>query len=136
MRPCQNLVLQTGVALIAVEEIWQLAAKHGFDLCRIARPEIGQRHTEGLQRWVDNGMQGGMAWMGEESRMQRRKHPQSMLDGVKSVISVAMRYAPPACSLDEACAATDKAVITAYAHGDDYHDVMKKRLKSLHLLQT
>ena len=111
--------------------IGEMSGRHGFDLCRVTRPEVSAKHAEALQRWVDADMQGEMAWMGEETRMQRRMAPESMLDGVKSVITVAMRYTPPAYSLDEACAEKDKAVITAYAHGDDYHDVMKKRLKAL-----
>jgi len=54
-----------------------------------------------------------------------------MLQDVRSVITVAMPYTPPAYSLDEACHAKQQGVISAYAHGDDYHDVMKKRLKAL-----
>jgi len=54
-----------------------------------------------------------------------------MLAGVRSVISVAMPYTPPDYALNEACATQNSGVITAYAHGDDYHDVMKKRLKVL-----
>ncbi len=88
-------------------------------------------HAKALQRWLDANMQGDMAWMGEETRLQRRMTPETMLESVRSVISVAMRYTPPACSLDEACAAPGRGVITAYAHGDDYHEVMKKRLKAL-----
>lgn len=111
--------------------IREMAGRHGFDLCRVARPEVSAKHAEALKRWVDADMQGDMAWMGEETRMQRRMTPESMLNDVKSVISVAMSYTPPAYTLDEACAEKDKAVITAYAHGDDYHDVMKKRLKAM-----
>jgi epoxyqueuosine reductase len=111
--------------------IREMAGRHGFDLCRVTRPEVSAVHAEALQRWVDADMQGEMVWMGEETRMLRRTHPDSMLDSVKSIISVAMRYTPPAYSLDEACAEKNKAVITAYAHGDDYHDVMKKRLKAM-----
>jgi epoxyqueuosine reductase len=111
--------------------IREMAGRHGFDLCRVTRPEVSAKHADALQRWVDADMQGEMLWMGEETRMQRRTHPASMLDSVKSVVSLAMSYTPPAYSLDEACAEKDKAVITAYAHGDDYHDVMKKRLKAM-----
>ncbi|MDQ6966700.1 MAG: DUF1730 domain-containing protein, partial [Mariprofundaceae bacterium] len=48
-----------------------------------------------------------------------------------SVITLGMRYSPPPYSLDEANEASDHGVISAYAHGDDYHDVMKPRLKAL-----
>ncbi len=76
-------------------------------------------------------MQGEMAWMKEPVRLSRRKTPESLLQDVKSVISVAMRYTPPEYSLDLANAEKNSGVISAYAHGDDYHDTMKKRLKAL-----
>jgi len=107
------------------------ALEHGFELCRVTRPQVGAVHTDALQSWVDADMQGEMAWMGEENRLKRRKEPESMLDDVRSVITVAMSYTAPEYSLTEADNQTDRGVITAYAHGDDYHDVMKKRLKSL-----
>ena len=122
---------RVGINLISAEKIRQLAGRHGFDLCRIARPEVGRRHIDGLQRWVDGGMHADMTWMAEPSRMERRRQPKSMLDEVKSVISLAVRYTPPSYSLSDACAAKESGVITAYAHGDDYHDVIKKRLKAL-----
>ena len=112
-------------------EIRQLAARHGFDRCRITRPAVASRHADGLKRWVDAGMHADMSWMAEADRMGRRTQPESMLDQVKSVISLAVRYTPPTYSLAEACKAGGRGVITAYAHGDDYHDVIKKRLKAL-----
>ncbi|GAV21349.1 epoxyqueuosine reductase [Mariprofundus micogutta] len=109
------------------------ASQHGFDLCHVTRPEIGSKHAEALEQWVAADMQGDMSWMGEATRLERRKDPQSMLDAVKSVITLAMRYTPPAYAIEAAESACGKGVITAYAHGDDYHDVMKKRLKALAL---
>ena len=117
--------------MIAAETIRRLAEKHGFDRCRITRPAIGSRHAEGLRRWLDGGMHAGMSWMAETSRLERRLQPESMLDEVRSVISLAVRYSPPSYSLAEACTARERGVITAYAHGDDYHDAIKKRLKAL-----
>jgi len=109
------------------------ALAHGFALCRVTRPQVGRLHADALQCWVGAGMQGDMDWMAEETRLQRRGLPESMLAGARSVITLAMRYTPPAYNLDEACGASDCGVITAYAHGEDYHDIMKKRLKALAL---
>ncbi|WP_100277252.1 tRNA epoxyqueuosine(34) reductase QueG [Mariprofundus aestuarium] len=109
------------------------AKECGFALCHVTRPEVGGQHADALQRWSDAGMQGDMVWMAEEMRMQRRKSPETMLQGVNSVITVAMHYTPPDYSLDEADAQKLCGVISAYAHGDDYHDIMKKRLKALAL---
>jgi len=76
-------------------------------------------------------MQGDMDWMAESERLQRRKNPGAMLDEVKSVICLAMRYTPPPYTLADAEHTVGNGVISAYAHGDDYHEVMKKRLKAL-----
>lgn len=76
-------------------------------------------------------MHADMAWMAEDMRLQRRKNPESLLQDVCSIITLAMPYTPPDYSLHDACAEKASGVVTAYAHGDDYHDVMKKRLKAL-----
>jgi len=103
----------------------------GFVSCRVTRPRVDRMHADALQQWVAADMQGEMTWMAEENRLQRRRQPESMLANVRSVITVAMPYSAPDYGLDEASAARAHGVITAYAHGDDYHDVMKKRLKAL-----
>ena len=113
------------------EEIRALACVHGFDLCRFTRPTIASKFSDNLDKWLAQGFQAGMAWMAEEGRVARRKHPASMLQGVRTVICLAMRHTPPAYSLDEACAAQGRGVIASYAYGFDYHDVMKKRMKAL-----
>ncbi|MDX8392362.1 MAG: tRNA epoxyqueuosine(34) reductase QueG [Mariprofundaceae bacterium] len=113
------------------ESIREKALENGFEMCRISRADVAELHRKGLSDWVQSGMHGDMAWMAEKERVARRKNPESMLDGVKSVISLGMRYSPPSYSLVEANAARGRGVISAYAHGDDYHEVMKKRLKAL-----
>ncbi len=105
----------------------QLAQQHGFDHCGITRPEITDRDARALNAWIAAGMHADMAWMAETTRMQRRLAPKSMLDGVQSVISVAMRYTPPAPPPDR----LPRGRVSAYAVGRDYHDVMKQRLKQL-----
>jgi len=107
------------------------AHAHGFALCRVTKPQVSALHGDGLQRWVQAGMQADMDWMAETVRMQRRTDPESMLAGVRSILTLAMAYTSPAYTLDQACNTSHAGVITAYAHGDDYHDVMKKRLKAL-----
>ncbi|MDX8405463.1 MAG: tRNA epoxyqueuosine(34) reductase QueG [Mariprofundus sp.] len=109
------------------------ALAHGFSLCRVTRPTLANVHANALQRWVSADMQGDMGWMSEEVRLQRRLQPETMLDQVRSVVTLAMRYTPPAYVLDQANASEDNGVISAYAHGEDYHDIMKKRLKALAL---
>jgi len=111
--------------------IQAMAGELGFARCRVTTPHISGLHGRALLDWVDTGKQGNMSWMAEDVRLQRRLAPESMLDAVRSVISLAMPYTPPAYTLDDACASPNAGVISAYAHGDDYHEVMKKRLKLL-----
>jgi len=54
-----------------------------------------------------------------------------MLDDVQTVITVGMRHTPPPYSLESAESEQGRGVIASYAHGDDYHEVVKKRLKAL-----
>ncbi len=104
---------------------------HGFELCRFTRPEISEGHRMRYRYWVREGMHGQMAWMAEEGRMERRQYPDRMLAGVKTVIALGMRHSPPPYTLAEVECERGRGVIAAYAHGDDYHEVMKKRLKAL-----
>jgi len=109
------------------KSIRDLAQHHGFALCAFTRPEVGKLHRDALDAWVEAGMHGEMDYMGEEGRIQRRKNPASMLHEINTVISLGMRYSPP-LTLDPR---PTQGVIASYAHGDDYHELMKKRLKAL-----
>ena len=111
--------------------IRDLAKAHGFELCRFARPEIPEKHADIYEAWIEEGMHGEMDYMSEASRMARRREPGSMLKGVRTVISLGMRHTPPSYSLNEMIRASDRGAIAAYAHGNDYHEGMKKRLKAL-----
>src|SRR5206468_4129391 len=75
------------------------------------------------ERWLDAGYAGEMAYM-ERTRHQRLD-PSQLLPGARSVIAVAMLYAPA-----ERAAAT-QGKIARYAGGRDYHDVIRPRLNTL-----
>jgi len=111
--------------------IRQKAKEYGFDGCHFTRPIIQQRDQTALDDWLNHGYQADMAWMGEETRLARRKNPKSMLDDVQTVICLAMRHTAPTHDLNQAQEAKEHGVIASYAYGLDYHDVMKKRLKAL-----
>jgi len=111
--------------------IRRAADSHGFELCAFSTPQFPDKHRKGLDSWVDASMYGEMGYMGEASRVARRKDPESMLDGIRTVISVGMRHAQPSYSLEEMESDKGRGAIASYAHGDDYHEVMKKRLKAL-----
>ena len=108
--------------------IRQQSQQHGFVLCSFSRPVIKERDSKALDSWIEAGMYADMDYMAEEVRSHRRKHPAEMLDSVNTVISLAMPYTPPST---QHASTAQQGIIASYAHGDDYHDVMKKRLKAL-----
>jgi epoxyqueuosine reductase len=71
-------------------------------------------------------MHGEMSYMAEETRLERRKEPESMLEGIRTVIALGMKHVPPPYSLEEGEDAKESGTIAAYTHGDDCHDVMKR----------
>ncbi|MCF7821282.1 MAG: tRNA epoxyqueuosine(34) reductase QueG [Mariprofundaceae bacterium] len=115
---------------ISKDIIRELALAQGFDLCAFTKPVLSPQHKAQLDMWVGNGMHGEMGYMAEAVRVERRKEPESMLEGIRTVIALGMKHVPPPYSLEEGEDAKASGAIAAYAHGDDYHDVMKKRLKA------
>ena len=87
-------------------------------------PLRGQR----LREWLAAGMHGEMEWM--EARAEVRQGPQAMWPEAQSVIALGMSYAPEVDPLALA-ERPEKARISVYAQGRDYHDTVKKALKAL-----
>ncbi len=81
-----------------------------------------------LSQWLALGSHGSMGWM--EDRASQRADPQVLWPQARSVIALGMSYAPADDPLALA-AAGDRARISVYAQGGDYHDTVKKALKSL-----
>ncbi|QPQ54869.1 tRNA epoxyqueuosine(34) reductase QueG [Allosphingosinicella flava] len=89
-----------------------------------AAPQSGAR----LRDWLADGAHGDMIWM--EETADRRAAPAALWPDVRSVIALGMSYAPAADPLALA-GHPDKARISVYAQGGDYHDTVKKALKAL-----
>ncbi|WP_050761449.1 tRNA epoxyqueuosine(34) reductase QueG [Jannaschia sp. CCS1] len=87
-----------------------------------AVPETAAR----LKAFVDAGFHGQMGWMAE--RMHWRGDASALWPEAKSVVMLAEPYTPDSDPLD-ALARKDRATISVYAQGRDYHDLVKKRLK-------
>ena len=104
------------------------AARLGFDVCGLTSVETPWPATARLQEFVQLGRHGEMGWMAETA--QRRGHPQAMWPGARSAIVLGLNYGPDADPL-AALAHRDRAAISVYAQGDDYHALIKKRLKAL-----
>jgi epoxyqueuosine reductase len=81
-----------------------------------------------LERWLAEGMHGAMGWMA--ARAHHRRSPQALWPEARSVIGLGMSYAPAGDPLALE-AHPDRARISVYAQGGDYHDTVKKALKAL-----
>ena len=110
------------------EAIVACARAHGFDSVKIARATTLPEASARLGLFLETGRHGSMDWM--ERNAERRGSPSVLWPEAKSVIVLGMNYAPdhdPLAALER----RDRGTISVYAQGDDYHDVIKKKLKSL-----
>jgi len=83
---------------------------------------------KGLAEFLAQGFQGDMGWMA--ARPERRGDPRIMWPDVRAIVMVGVNYGPEFDPL-LVLARPERAAISVYAKGDDYHDVIKKRLKAL-----
>jgi epoxyqueuosine reductase len=104
------------------------AARLGFDACGFASVDAPWSAGERLQAFIADGRHGTMAWM--EETAERRSHPRAMWPDALGAIVLGVNYGPDADPL-EALKDKSRAAISVYAQGDDYHEVIKKRLKAL-----
>lgn len=104
------------------------ARAHGFDLCRITRPDAIPQAAVRLGQFLDQGHHGTMGWM-EETR-DRRGNPHVLWSETRSIVVFGLNYGPdedPRGILEK----KDKAAISVYARNRDYHDIIKGRLKEI-----
>ncbi|HKX77300.1 MAG TPA: tRNA epoxyqueuosine(34) reductase QueG [Novosphingobium sp.] len=104
------------------------ARRLGFAAFGVASAKTDDATAARLDSWLAEGMHGSMEWM--EARKVWRASPQALWPEAKSVIALGMSYAPAGDPLALA-AYPDRARISTYAQGGDYHDTVKKALKAL-----
>jgi epoxyqueuosine reductase len=102
------------------------ARELGFDLCGVA-PADSFSELSFLREWVDRGYAAGMAWMTRD--VERRSDVRRVLPGARSVIVTGTVYNTDRPYASEQPAAVGR--IARYAWGDDYHDVIARRLEAL-----
>ena len=104
------------------------ACELGFAACGIAPADAAPESAARLAAWLAEGAHGDMIWM--EERAGQRGSPSGLWPEARSVIMLGMSYAPAQDPLALA-EAKDRARISVYAQGADYHDIVKKALKAL-----
>jgi epoxyqueuosine reductase len=104
------------------------ALELGFDAVGFAKAELAPEAQENLKAFIAEGLHGEMDWM--PAKADRRGDPQVLWPEARSVVVLGLNYGPDEDPL-EAEPAADRANISVYARHRDYHDVLKKKLKSL-----
>ena len=103
------------------ELIKNLAADTGFDFCGIAKAQVLDNDARRLEKWLNKGMHGTMQYM--ENHFDLRIDPSKLVPGAKSVITLLLNYFP------DQMQSTNAPKISKYAFGNDYHEVIRTKLK-------
>jgi epoxyqueuosine reductase len=96
----------------------------GFVFCGIARAGFLEEEAPRLEKWLKNNMHGEMQYM--ENHFDKRLDPRLLVDGARSVISLGLNYYTENKQADPL-----GPKISKYAYGEDYHQVIKEKLKQL-----
>jgi len=110
------------------EELVNQARLLGFDCIGVTDPGAIAQAGGHFREFLDAGSHGDMDWLA--ANPERRSDPRGLWSEVRSVIMLGVNYAPdedPLAILQQ----RTRGAISVYAQGDDYHDVIKKRLKAL-----
>ncbi len=100
------------------------ALELGFDMVGVSKAEKLDEEARQLESWLNKNHQGQMGWMA--NHFDKRVDPRLLVPGAKSVISLLYNYFPKEEQHEE-----DTPKIARYAYGEDYHFVIKKKLKTL-----
>ena len=113
------------------QRIRERTLEAGFDVVGFASPEIKREAGERLMNFLKQGYHGDMGWLA--AKADRRVSPRALWPEVGTVIVVGANYGPDHDPLErlETARVAGQGNISVYARNDDYHDLMKKRLKSV-----
>lgn len=111
------------MALPAYTEVVQQARELGFhSVGALVLPTLAGE-GEALKAWLAQGFHGEMQWMA--THLEKRLDPMSLMPGTQTILCVSMNYYPGGLSPEA------EVKIARYAQGDDYHGILKDRLKAL-----
>ncbi len=99
------------------------AKRQGFESCGISKAEFLEAEAPRLEQWLKNNFHGEMHYM--ENHFDKRLDPSLLVPGAKSVISLLYNYYPEEKQND------DSYQVAKYAYGEDYHHVIKDKLKEM-----
>lgn len=101
-----------------------LITKHGFDYCGFSKADFLEEEAPRLEAWLHKKMHGSMTYM--ENYFDKRLDPRLLVPGAKTIISLLINYYPETQQTD-----AEAPKISKYAYGEDYHHVIKDKLKNV-----
>jgi epoxyqueuosine reductase len=116
------------VSSLSIEALREQALALGFDCIGVADPAAIADAAKYFHSFLESGAHGDMDWLAASP--ERRADPRVLWPDVRSVIMLGVNYGPdenPLAILEQ----RTRGAISVYAQGDDYHDLVKKRLKAL-----
>ena len=106
------------------ESIKSKAKDLGFLSCGISKADFLEEEAPRLEQWLNQNHHGEMAYMA--NHFDKRLDPRVLVPGAKSVVSLLLNY-----HTEEKQTDIEAPKIASYAFGDDYHNVIKNKLKQL-----
>ncbi|WP_044211196.1 tRNA epoxyqueuosine(34) reductase QueG [Flammeovirga sp. OC4] len=100
------------------------AQRLGFSECGIAKAGFLEEEADPLEKWLKAGMHGEMGYMA--NHFDKRLDPTKLVEGAKSVVMLSYNYFP-----EKDLAQEGNFKVAKYAYGEDYHYVIKRKLKDL-----
>src|SRR4029453_1938350 len=107
-------------------QLLSIAREIGFDSCRVAACG-SPPHAEEFCNWLDEGEHGEMSYL--ERGEEKRRDPQKVLAGARSIVVLAMNYFQGHRNAGHPPPVTGR--IARYAWGDDYHDLIDRKLHQI-----
>ena len=102
--------------------IKRIANELDFFYCGISEARFLEEEALRLEKWLNSNFHGQMRYM--ENYFDKRLDPRLLVDGAKSVVTLLLNYFPEKKVQQE-----DNFRISTYAYGEDYHTVIKDKLK-------
>lgn len=104
-------------------KIKAIASELGFSFCGISKAEFLEEEAPRVEEWLKRSYQGKMSYL--QNHFDKRLDPTKLVPGAKSVVSLMYNYSPPSVLNQE-----NNFKIARYAYGQDYHFVIKDKLKT------
>lgn len=100
------------------------AEQLGFDACGVSRAEFLDAESALMEQWLEAEYEGEMSYLTRNK--EKRYDPRLLVEGTKSIVTVLYNYYPKALLPEE-----NNFKIAKYAYGEDYHDVLKQKMRQL-----